>query len=64
MLNNAFPSNIWHLYDFFLTPGPAYFATKISCEPLHIQYTYLDNSIWVVNSMYYSIENILASIEV
>jgi exo-1,4-beta-D-glucosaminidase len=64
MLNNAFPSNIWHLYDFYLNPGASYFATKISCEPLHIMYTYLDNTIWVVNSLYDPFSNVIAQIEV
>ncbi|HEX5473518.1 MAG TPA: hypothetical protein VFX12_02555 [Vicinamibacterales bacterium] len=49
MLNNAWPSIIWHLYDFYLRPGGGYFGTKAACEPLHIQYSYDDRSIVVVN---------------
>jgi len=52
MLNNAWPEMIWHLYDFYLNPPAAYFATKKGCEPLHVQYSYDDNSIWIVNSQY------------
>ena len=52
MLNNAWPSMIWHLYDYYLDAGAGYFATKKACEPLHIQYAYDDNSIVVVNSTY------------
>lgn len=52
MLNNAWPEMIWHLYDYFLNPGAAYFATKKACEPIHIQYSYDDNSIWIINSLY------------
>ena len=52
MLNNAWPSMIWHLYDYYLDAGAGYFATKKACEPLHIQYSYDDQSIVVVNSTY------------
>jgi len=52
MLNNAWPSMIWHLYDYYLRPGGGYFGTKKACEPLHVQYSYDDKSIVVVNSLY------------
>jgi len=52
MLNNAWPSVIWHLYDYYLRPGGGYFGTKKACEPLHIQYSYDEQSIVVVNSYY------------
>ncbi len=52
MLNNAWPSMIWHLYDYYLDTGGGYFGTKKACEPLHIQYSYDDRSIVVVNSTY------------
>ena len=49
MLNNAWPSMIWHLYDYYLRPGGGYFGTKKACEPLHVQYSYDDRSVAVVN---------------
>jgi exo-1,4-beta-D-glucosaminidase len=52
MLNNAWPSMIWHLYDWYLRPGGSYFGAKKGCEPLHIQYSYDDRSVTVVNSFY------------
>ena len=52
MLNNAWPSMIWHLYDWYLRPGGSYFGVKKACEPLHVQYSYDDRSIVVVNSHY------------
>jgi len=52
MLNNAWPSIIWHLYDYYLRPGGGYFGTKKANEPLHVQYSYDDQSIVVVNSFY------------
>jgi exo-1,4-beta-D-glucosaminidase len=55
MLNNAWPSIIWHLYDWYLRPGGGYFGTKKACEPLHVQYSYDDRSVVVVNSYYRAI---------
>ena len=52
MLNNAWPSMIWHLYDYYLRPGGGYFGSKKACELLHVQYSYDDRSIVVVNSSY------------
>ena len=52
MLNNAWPSNIWHLYDFYLRPGGGYFGAKTAMEPLHPLYSTIDRSIWVVSSQY------------
>jgi exo-1,4-beta-D-glucosaminidase len=52
MLNNAWPSIIWHLYDYYLRPGGGYFGTKKANEPLHVQYSYDDQSVVVVNSYY------------
>ena len=52
MLSNPWPSMIWHLYDWYLRPGGSYFGVKLACEPLHVQYSYDDRSIVVVNSYY------------
>lgn len=51
MINNGWPSSIWHLYDFYLQPAGGYFGTKKALEPLHIQYSYDDRSVVVVNSV-------------
>ena len=52
MLNNAWPSNIWHLYDYFLTPTPAYFAVKKANEKIHLMYNYYDHYIYLINNVY------------
>jgi exo-1,4-beta-D-glucosaminidase len=52
MLNNAWPSLIWHLYDYYLVPGGGYFGTKKALEPLHVQYDYNEASVAVVNDTY------------
>ncbi len=52
MLNNAWPSMIWHLYDYYLDAGGGYYGARKACEPLHVQYSYDDRSVVVVNSTY------------
>jgi len=61
MMNNAWPSMIWHLYDYYLRPGGGYFGTKKACEPLHIQYSYDDRSVVVVNGFYQEFKGLKAS---
>jgi exo-1,4-beta-D-glucosaminidase len=64
MLNNAWPSVIWHLYDYYLRPSGGYFGTKKACEPLHIQYSYDDHSVVVANAYYKSFERLTARAQV
>jgi exo-1,4-beta-D-glucosaminidase len=52
MLNNAWPSVIWHLYDYYLLPAGGYFGAKKANEYVHAQYSYDDRSAVVVNSLY------------
>jgi exo-1,4-beta-D-glucosaminidase len=52
MLNNAWPSLIWHLWDYYLQPAGGYYGVKKACEPLHVMYSYDDRSVAVINSTY------------
>jgi exo-1,4-beta-D-glucosaminidase len=52
MLNNGWPSLIWHLYDHFLRPGGGYFGAKKACQPLLPLYGHDDGAVWLVNSRY------------
>ena len=41
MLNSAWPSNMWHLFDYFLQTGGSYFGVKKAIsQPLHLLYAY------------------------
>jgi exo-1,4-beta-D-glucosaminidase len=51
MLNNAWPSIYWHLFDWYLRPAGGYFGTKKANEPVHVLFSYDDHSIAVVNAM-------------
>ncbi|HTV55424.1 MAG TPA: glycosyl hydrolase family 2 [Terriglobia bacterium] len=63
MLNSGWPSLIWNLYDYYLRPGGGYYGTKKACEPLHVQYSYDDHSIVVVNSYESSFQNYTVTAE-
>jgi exo-1,4-beta-D-glucosaminidase len=52
MLNNAWPSMIWHLYDYYLRPGGGYFGAKKAMQALDPVYGYDDHSVWLVSSQY------------
>ena len=64
MLNNGWPSTIWHLYDYYLRPGGGYFGAKTALQPLHPLYSYDDHSIWVVSSQYQDAKNLRLFAEV
>jgi len=64
MLNNAWPGVIWHLYDYYLDAGGGYYGTRKACEFLHIQYSYNDHSIYVVNSLFRNAPSLTATAEV
>ncbi|MGC1484257.1 MAG: sugar-binding domain-containing protein [Candidatus Acidiferrum sp.] len=64
MLNNAWPSLIWHLYDYYLVPSGGYFGTKKAMEPVHVQYSYDDNSVAVVNSTYEALKGMKVSAKI
>jgi exo-1,4-beta-D-glucosaminidase len=49
MLDNGWPSLIWHLYDYYLRPGPGFYGVERANEPLHIQYSDFDREVSFVN---------------
>lgn len=49
MSHPCWPSMVWQTYDYYFEPTAAYFGAKKACEPLHIQYNALTDSIEVVN---------------
>jgi exo-1,4-beta-D-glucosaminidase len=49
MLDNAWPSLIWHLYDYYRVPTGGYFGTKKACELVHVLYDYGARSVVASN---------------
>ncbi|WP_445144970.1 glycosyl hydrolase 2 galactose-binding domain-containing protein [Dyella sp. Tek66A03] len=64
MLNNAWPSLHWHLYDYFMNPAGAYFGAKKANELVHIQYSYDSNGIVLVNHGLDDVHGLQADIRV
>jgi exo-1,4-beta-D-glucosaminidase len=50
MLNSGWTSLHWQLFDTFLDQNGAYYGAKKAGEPLHVQYSYDNRSVVVVNS--------------
>jgi exo-1,4-beta-D-glucosaminidase len=63
MINNAWPSIYWHLFDYYLEPAGGYFGAKKACEPLHVQYSYDDRSVVVVNNLYQKFSGLAVTAE-
>ena len=51
MLNNGWPSLIWHLYDYYLVPAGGYYGTKKANEPMHVLYAYDTHDVVVVTEV-------------
>jgi exo-1,4-beta-D-glucosaminidase len=49
MLNNAWPSLLWHLYGHDLVPSAGSYATKKANEPLHVLWQYDSGAVTLVN---------------
>ena len=49
MSHPTWPSMVWQTYDYYFEPTAAYFGTKKACEPLHIQWNPLADSVEIVN---------------
>lgn len=64
MLNNAWPSLHWHLYDYYMNPAGAYFGAKKANELVHIQYSYDSNGIVLVNHSLDDVHGLQADIRV
>jgi len=64
MLNNAWPSTIWHLYDYYLQPAGGYFGAKKANEPVHIMFSYDDRSVVVVSDLPQAVHGVKATAEV
>ena len=49
MLNSAWPSLYWQLYDWYGIPTAGYYGVKAANAPVQAVYNYGDNSVYVVN---------------
>ena len=49
MLNSAWPSLYWQLYDWYGVPTAGYYGTKKGCEPVQLLFDYADRKVYAVN---------------
>ena len=49
MLNSAWPSFYWQLYDWYGVPTAGYYGVKAANAPVQAVYDYGSGSVWVVN---------------
>ena len=49
MLNNAWPSLHWNLFDYYLHPAGSYFGTKVGSRKEHVAYDYSSSAIHLIN---------------
>ncbi len=64
MLNSAWPEMYWQLYDSYLLPNAAYYATKKAGNPIHAIYNYGDQSVYLVNDQLNRANNLKLSIKI
>jgi len=50
MSQSAYPSFVWQTYDYYYDLNGAYWGVKSACEPVHIQWSYADNTVKVINA--------------
>ncbi|MFC0844947.1 sugar-binding domain-containing protein [Streptomyces noboritoensis] len=62
MFNSGWTSLHWQLMDRYLDQGGAYFGAKKANEPLHVQYSYDDRSVAVVNSAHAPVSGLTARV--
>jgi len=49
MLNSSWPKLFWQLYDYYLVPNGAFYATRNANRPLHVAYDYGTRSLVAIN---------------
>lgn len=64
MLNSAWPRMYWQLYDHYLMPNGAFYATRNACNPLHLVYHYGDHSVYLINEERTGRQNLSAHIKI
>ena len=49
MLNSAWPSLYWQMYDWYMVPTSAYWSVKKGCTPQQLIYNYANDKVYAVN---------------
>lgn len=62
MLNSAWPSLYWQLYDYYLIPTAAYYGVKQANRPRQLIYNYGNNSVYLADEIHDGTESLKAEI--
>ncbi|MGI6242235.1 MAG: glycosyl hydrolase 2 galactose-binding domain-containing protein [Prevotella sp.] len=57
MSHPAYPSFVWQTYDYYGDPTGCYWGARKACEPLHVQWNCLNNSVKVINTTKENLNN-------
>ena len=49
MLNSAWPSLYWQLYDWYMVPTAGYYGVKVGLKPIQLIYNYKEHAVYCVN---------------
>ena len=49
MLNGAWPSLHWQLFDYYLRPAGSYFGSKVGSRMEHVAYNYQERHVYIIN---------------
>ncbi|SRR6266536_82111 len=63
MLNNGWPSLIWHLYDWYLAPDAGAFAAKKANQSVHVLWQYDSGAVNLVNHTGAAVSNLSVTAE-
>jgi exo-1,4-beta-D-glucosaminidase len=63
MLNSAWPSFYWQLYDYHFLPTSAYYAARKANAPVQVIYNYGNNKLFAVNETLSPVEKAIISVK-
>ncbi|EEP77636.1 conserved hypothetical protein [Uncinocarpus reesii 1704] len=49
MLNGAWPSLHWQLFDYYLHKSASYYGARVGTRPEHVSYNYHESSVYLIN---------------
>lgn len=64
MSQSAYPSLVWQTYDYYYDLTGGYWGAKKACEPLHIQWNPVNNSVKVINTTGSNVNDLTAEVVV
>ncbi|MFO7888856.1 MAG: glycoside hydrolase family 2 TIM barrel-domain containing protein [bacterium] len=62
MLNSAWPSVYWQLYDWYLRPNGAYYGAQKACQSFNLIFNYQNKDIYIHNDTLKDLERAVAHI--